>query len=277
MIDFQGTSQFRINVKDRKKHFFSFDELTVKSFYKVVSRLGRTIKLEDLKKWELTLLDVNENPRKNFRLLRCLVFECKTEAGREYHFSHGRWYRINQEFSQHLEEIDVFRRDKINGHSLPAYRHENENEYNRELSAELDGHCLDSQLIPMHGYDKIELCDVLLIEGATDVNAARKNVFVHVKRKHGGSSGLSHLFQQGSVSLTLLNSEDQNFLKGIKNLRDDFDESLSAVVHYLIVGDKPDDSIPLFARISLYKTIREIHSKRGEIYWSVVDPKPDPA
>jgi len=86
---------------------------------------------------------------------------------------------------------------------------------------------------------------------------------------------LSHLFQQGSVSLTLLNSGDKNFLKGIKKLKSDFDESLPAVVHYLIVGDKPNDSIPLFARISLFKTIKEIRSKGCEICWSVVDPETD--
>ena len=277
LIDFQEISQFRINIKDRKKHVFDFDKLCVTSFYQVVPSLGRAVKLEDLEKWELILLDVNGNSRKTFRLLRCLVFECKLEGGREYHFSHGRWYRINQELSHKLEEIDDYRRDKINGCHLPTYRHENENEYNQALSKELGGHCLDRRLIPMPGYDKVELCDVLLIEGAVDAGPDGKNVFVHVKRKHRGSSGLSHLFQQGNVSLTLLNSKDSKFLKGIKDLKDDFDEDRFAVVHYLIVGNKPDDSIPLFARIALLKTIKEIRSKGGEIRWSVVDPKSDRA
>ena len=277
LIDFQEISQFRINIKNRKKYVHGFEKLCVTSFYEAVSSLRRTIKLEDLEKWELILLDVNGNSRKTFRLLRCLVFEYKLEEGREYHFSHGRWYRINQEFSKQLEEIDTYRRDKINGRGLPAYRHENENAYNRALSTELGGHCLDSQLIPMQGYDKVELCDVLLVEGVIDASADGKNVFIHVKRKHGGSSGLSHLFQQGNVSLTLLNSEDPTFLKGIKDLKDDFDEALPAVVHYLIVGNKPGDSIPLFARIALLKTIKEIRSKGGDICWSVVDPKSDPA
>ncbi len=83
---------------------------------------------------------------------------------------------------------------------------------------------------------------------------------------------MSHLFEQGSVSLTLLNSRNKKFLKGVKELKGDFDESLPVVVHYLIVGDKENDSIPLFARISLFKTIGEIRSKGGEIFWSVVDP-----
>ena len=56
-----------------------------------------------------------------------------------------------------LKEIDKVRTDEINGHGLPAYQHENENEYNLKLSKELDGYCLDRQLIPMQGYDKIEM------------------------------------------------------------------------------------------------------------------------
>ncbi|MXW43987.1 MAG: hypothetical protein F4X32_03935 [Candidatus Dadabacteria bacterium] len=270
LIDFQEASDFRINVKDRKKHVFSCEDLDIRSFYQIVSELGKMVELEDLRKWELILRDVNGQDRTSFWLLRCLVFECELEGGREYHFSHGRWYGINQEFSRQLKEIDGFLADEINGRDLPAYRHENENEYNRELSETLGGCCLDRKLVPMQGYDKVELCDVLLVEG--DAGDRRKNMFVHVKRKHGGSSGLSHLFQQGSVSLTLLNSGDRNFLESVKNLKGDFNEFLPAVVHYLIVGDKPNDSIPLFTRISLFKTIREIRSKGGEIRWSVVDP-----
>ena len=270
LIDFQETNDFRISVKDGKKHPFSCEDLDIGSFYQVVSELGKMVKLEDLRKWELILLDVNGRDKTGFRLLQCLVFECELAVGQEYHFSHGRWYGINQEFSRQLKEIDGFLTDKINGRGLPAYRHENENEYNRELSETLDGDCLDRRLIPMQGYDKVELCDVLLVE--SKAGDRHKNMFVHVKRKHGGSSGLSHLFQQGSVSLTLLNSGDRNFLEGVKNLKGDFNEFLPAVVHYLIVGDKPNDSIPLFARISLFKTIREIRSKGGEICWSVVSP-----
>ena len=270
LIDFQEANDFKISVKDRKKHVFSCEDLNIKSFYQVVSELGKTIELEHLRKWELILLDVNGGKKQSFWLLECLVFECELEGGREYHFSHGRWYGINQNFSRQLKEIDSFLADEINGSKLPDYRHENENEYNRELSEKLDGNCLDRRMIPMQGYDKVELCDVLLAE--IHAGNKRKNMFIHVKRKHGGSSGLSHLFQQGNVSLTLLNSKDDDFLQGVTMLKSDFDESLSAVVHYLIVGDKPNDSIPLFARISLFKTIKEIQSKGGEIRWSVVDP-----
>ena len=101
-------------------------------------------------------------------------------------------------------------------------------------------------------------------------------MFVHVKRKHGGSSGLNHLFQQGSVSLTLLNSGDEKFLRGVRELKIDFKESLPALVHYVIIVDRPGDSIPLFAKISLFKTIKEIQSKRSEICWSIVSPQADP-
>ena len=272
LVDFQEASDFRISVKDRKKHVFSCEDLSIKKLYEVISGLGKAVELDDLGKWELILLDVNGKERKRFRLLESLVFECEMENW-EYHFSHARWYRINQEFSRQLEEINSLLRHEINGTELPAYRHEDENDYNRELAERLDGCCLDKKLIPMHGYDKIELCDVLLVED--EAGNERKNMFVHVKRKHGGSSGLSHLFQQGSVSLTLLNSGDEKFLRGVRELKTDFKESLPALVHYVIIVDRPSDSIPLFARISLFKTIKEIQSKRSEICWSIVSPQAD--
>lgn len=271
LIDFQEATNFRISVKDRRKHLFRCEKLDIKRFYEVIHQLGRKVKLEDLRKWELILLGPNEEKRKTFRLLKCLIFECGVEGDREYHFSHGRWYGINQDFSQELKKIDEFRTDKINDSELLSYQYrENENKYNQKLAKILGGVCLDGKMIQMPGHDKVELCDVLLVEGRAEDEV--KNMFIHVKRKHGGSSGLSHLFQQGSVSLTLLNSGDKVFLNGVKKLKNNFNASLHAVVHYLIVGNKPNDSIPLFARISLSKTIRDIRSKGGEIRWSVIDP-----
>ncbi len=95
----------------------------------------------------------------------------------------------------------------------------------------------------VQGYDKVELCDILLVGGKD--GSKSKNIFVHVKRKHRRSSGLSHLFQQGNNSLTLLNSGDEKFLKGIEKIKEDFDKSLPVVVYYLIIGDRLNDSIPL--------------------------------
>jgi len=103
LIDFQETSKFKISVKDGKRYAFSFEELYIESFYQVVSNPKKTVELEDLRKWELILLGVNQKPRKKFQLLRCLVFEWELEGGKEYHFSHGQWYGINQEFSQQLK------------------------------------------------------------------------------------------------------------------------------------------------------------------------------
>ena len=272
LVDFQEASDFRIIVKDRKKHVFSCEDLSIKKLYGIMSGLGKAVELEDLGKWELILLDVNGKRKRRFGLLECLVFECEI-GNREYHFSHARWYGINQEFSQQLKKIDDLLRHEINGTELPAYRHQDENDYNRKLAGTLGGFCLDRKMISMHGYDKIELCDVLLVED--EAGNERKNMLVHVKRKHGGSSGLSHLFQQGSVSLTLLNSGNEKFLEGVRQLKPDFNESLPALVHYVIIVDRPGDSIPLFARISLFKTIEEIQSKRGEICWSIVCPQAD--
>ena len=260
LIDFQDINKFRVNIKDRKKHFIN-DDLGIAEFYNIVSKSNKMVTLENLKKWELVLVDNNGNNKQRFSLLKCLVFDCQLE-GSNYHFSHGKWYKLDQEFSTQLEvRIASLKADDIYGQPIPAYTHQNEAEYNQYLARKLNATPLDKRCIPMGGYDKIEPCDVLF------VSKDNKNIFIHVKIKHRGSSGLSHLFQQGNVSLTLLNSRNPKFIQGIKTKVKDFDPDRPNVVYYLIISNNQD--IPLFSQISLFKHIEDIKSKGAEIFWSV--------
>ena len=229
-----------------------------------MSKFNKIVTLENLKKWELVLVDNNDNDKQSFSLLKCLVFDCQLE-GNNYHFSHGKWYKLDQEFSTQLENrIAPLKADNICKNPIPAYTHQqNEAEYNKYLAKELGAVLLDKQCISMGGYDKIEPCDVFF------VSKDNKNIFIHVKIKHGGSSGLSHLFQQGNVSLTLLNNKDQKFITGIKEAVKDFDPDRLNVVHYLIISNSNNQNIPLFSQISLFKHIEDIKSKKAEIFWSV--------
>ena len=259
LIDFQTISKFRVNIKDRKKHFM--DDLSTERFYEIISNSKKDITMDNLKKRGLVLVDNNDNEKNSFSLLKCLVFDCKLE-GNNYHFSHGKWYMLDQAFSAQLENsIAPLKADDIYGKSIPDYNHQNEAEYNKHLAKILEATLLDKNCITMGGYDKIEPCDVFF------VSEDNKNIFIHVKIKHGGSSSLSHLFQQGSVSLTLLNRKDQKFIKGIKEKALNFNPALKNVVYYLIISD--NQSIPLFAKVSLFKIIEDIKSKNGEIFWSI--------
>ena len=159
-MDFQDISKFRINIKDRKKHFI--DDVSTKQFYETVSKSKKNITLENLKKWELVLVDNNNNDKNSFSLLRCLVFDCQLEDN-NYHFSHGKWYMLDQKFSAELEDrIVSLKVNNICEKPIPDYNHQNESEYNHHLAKILDATPLDNNCIKMGGYDKIEPCDVFL-------------------------------------------------------------------------------------------------------------------
>ena len=258
IIDFQDIHEFNISFKDRAKHRIS--TLDIKEFYNLLEG-NREITLEDIKRWILVLLDENRNREKEFNIFRCLVFDYENE-NETYHFSDGRWYSLNSSYLTKLNSIQEFKVDKINNRGILPYHHNNEEEYNQQLAKSLEAILLDRQLIPMGGYDKIEPCDVFCL------SENKKNIFVHVKRKHKSSSGLSHLFAQGDNSLTLLNNRNEQFIDGLKQtLKDEFHENYKSVVHFLIIGN----SIPLFSKMSLLKTIDQIRSKGAEVFWSIID------
>lgn len=258
LVDFQDIEKFQINIKDRENHFI--EDLHITEFYKLIPNNKKSIVLKNLKNWQVSLLDNNENKKYTFSLLKCFVFDCKFETF-DYHFSHGRWYSLNQKFMDKLHHIKNYMKDSICNKSIPDYEHQNENEYNEHLAKKLSATLLDRKCIQIAGYDKIEPCDVFLV--SNDQN----NVFIHVKIKHKGSSGLSHLFQQGNVSLTLLNNRNKKFIEGIKKNIPNFNTNLKSIVHYLIISNTPN--IPLFSQISLFKSINDIESKRAEVHWSL--------
>ena len=263
LIDFQDMSYFRINVKDRKKHIIN--TLNINELYKITQKLKKDITLEDLKKWEVILLDNNEHKKYSFSCIRCFIFDCQLE-GKNYHFSHGKWYHLDQKFLDELDTvINPLKREDVDQKTIPDYTYESEAEYNKCLAKELGATLLDRKCIPMGGYDKIEPCDVLFISNG------KKNIFIHVKIKHSGSSGLSHLFNQGSVSLTLLKNKNKEFIEGIRSKEPRFNPDLENIVHYLILSR--NQTIPLFSQISLFKNIQDIKSKGGDVFWSLKERK----
>ncbi len=266
LIDFQSVSKWQIKFKgNRSKKEFD-DVPTIKEFHGAISEYSHIgeIKVESLKKWEINLLDENDTSQHSFSIFKCLVFETNLDE-ETYCFSHGYWYHINSDFKEEvISKTEEYKIEKINGKSIPIFAHQNEAAYNEDLAKSTNGKLLDKNCISMGGYDKIELCDVLYISNNG------KTTFLHVKIKHGGSSGLSHLFAQGDNSLTLLRSKDSKFIEGIKvvtNLGlEDIDKDVK--VHFLIISKNGRD-IPFFAKVSLFKTIKEIISKNSKVQWSV--------
>ncbi len=115
----------------------------------------------------------------------------------------------------------------------------------------------------------IEVCDVLTTE----------RDFVHIKRKDGGSSDLSHLFNQGRNSALALIRDAQyrerarGHLKdfgpnAIKRIPKDKPRPGSFRVVYGIIGDFPGkivDSLPFFSQISLMDAAQKLAERGIEV------------
>lgn len=136
---------------------------------------------------------------------RCIYCELSLE-GADYALSNGKWYRVNTDFLKNLN--DAISLIPISALSLPDYQDNNEGAYNEAVYQGNSSYfaLMDKKMIQHGGgSSKIEFCDLY----TTDKH------LIHVKR-YGGSSVLSHLFAQGTVSARLLLS-DPEFRKKVND------------------------------------------------------------
>lgn len=127
--------------------------------------------------------------------------------GQRYTLDEGIWYRIDKDFSDEI--LDAVTRIPQGSVALPPYTHRSEQHYNQKIAERSKGalHLMDRKLVSTGmAYGRIEFCDLINKEGA----------LIHVKR-YGGSSTLSHLFNQGFVSAQLMN-RDRTFRTSVNEI-----------------------------------------------------------
>lgn len=127
----------------------------------------------------------------------CLYFETQ-RSGRTVVLDRGAFFRVRRQDARTIN--DFAKALQPSGLNLPdAMWSEIEPDYNSRVAKERDDLLLlDRKLVqPLAGESRIEICDPFSEGGH----------LVHVKRGKGGSSGLSHLFAQASVTSRLLRSE----------------------------------------------------------------------
>ena len=168
-----------------------------------------------------------------------------------YVLNNGKWYKISSSFAEHVNSFfaSVPKYAKL----LPVYDDETEGSYNERVAkCDADSFALlDKKNISVTGAAApVEPCD-LFRDG---------NEFIHVKR-YGGSSVLSHLFNQGLVSgelfqmdsefRKLLNSKlPAKFKLSNPNNRPKIND-YHVVFAIISESDEKDLSIPFFSKISL--------------------------
>lgn len=265
IIDWENLAGFKYST--RKKDDM-YDDLDLETLLQK-DELPEDFTVTDLEQHFITCWYAGEDEfEKKWSIYRCLNAEIDLKK-KKYLLSEGKWFEINLEFVQQVNnfvnQIGPYR------FRLPAYDHENENEYNVEVAGHLGGHCLDAWNVPYGGgHSKIEFCDII----------ASNNRLLYVK-KYSGSSVLSHLFNQGSIAGELLIADEAFRTK----LREDY---MPVAYHASVPAARPDArtykiifvviaragqntvQLPFFSKIALRNCARHLQAFGYEVYLNPV-------
>ncbi|MEX2493729.1 MAG: TIGR04141 family sporadically distributed protein [Nitrospirales bacterium] len=182
-----------------------------------------------------------------------------------YVLNNGKWYKINRKFAKQVNHF--FENVPKYSETLPNFNDETEGDYNERVAkSDPDSFCLlDKKNIRILGAaSPVEPCDLL----------RNGREFIHVKR-YGGSSVLSHLFNQGLVSGELFQMEAEfrqllnsklplTFKLANPEIRPHLNEYL-VVFAIISESDEKDLSIPFFSRISLRHVITRLQAIGFEV------------
>ncbi len=160
--------------------------------------------------------------------------------GAPYILNAGKWYAVDRRYVERVDQEYKAIQTKVYEKDLLIYDDETEAAYNKRLAASspLEFVLMDADNISLPGAaSSVEPCD--LYRSGKEL--------IHVKR-YGGSSVLSHLFNQGLVSGELL-QRDREF-------REKFNEKLPAALKMHSVEKMPDRGE--------YTVVYAIISEQGE-------------
>lgn len=182
----------------------------------------------------------------------------------------GRWYRIAKGFA---DEVDTFA-DALPSSGLalpPANRDEEEGPYNTRAAQTTGFALLDQQTIRLPGRTAIEACDLFGPGGQ----------LIHVKRRKGGSSPLSHLIGQAAVSADMLLDEPE-FRAGMRarlaSVRPGFEQYLGeptrATDHPIVLAlitntaatGRVAAGLPFFTKVFLRQNIRRLRNMGFDVF-----------
>lgn len=154
------------------------------------------ISISQLKNHFIEAFNSDNSKVGKWSLYKCIYAEI-TYDGALYYINSGQWYEIENNYVQIVE--DFYNNAHVSDIELPIC-HEKEGEYNLKVQNESKGQILsmDTKLISSGVVGNgIEVCDLY----------TRKHQLIHIKR-YGGSSVLSHLFNQGYVAANMLMQKD---------------------------------------------------------------------
>ena len=191
-----------------------------------------------------------------WKAYNCIVAEISKDDC-EYCLSNGKWYKINNDFAVKISQ--QYNNLILCNENFIAYNHADEDAYNAALVESLsDAYLLHTYKITTGGQgNNIEPCDVLW-----------NKKIIHIKR-NGGSSLLSHLFNQALVSSQMwLDSNARSQLKSKmieKGYPDVIPERFNSADYEIVIAiiNKFTDErpkIPFFSKVAICFTVNSIRN-----------------
>jgi len=206
----------------------------------------------------------------SWRIYNCIYAEI-SEEDKVYTLTNGKWYQVDKNFSKAVNDDYkkiISKKPVIRLPSCPVRQEKAsepiiEDAYNEYASKEGGYALMHGKPVTISG-SQIEVCDLY----------DRRKAFVHVKH-YGGSSVLSHLFNQGIVSAELFSSQS-SFRKEmnkklpldyrLENPDQDVNSSDYRIVYGIISGSKKDLDIPFFSKVSLRNAFMRLKLYKYDAY-----------
>ncbi len=258
----------------KNKEAKEYGDLLITDFIEEHATHRGVFTLEILKKLE-AFCYFETLPEKSWRIYDCLYAEL-SDTDSVYTLTNGKWYQINRNFSSDVVKEYEEILSRISPVPLPKcpVRDDKiaepivESQYNEYAAQEIDYALLDRKLV-MHSGSPIEICDLY----------GKGKEFVHIKH-YGGSSVLSHLFNQGVVSAELFSShssyrEEMNkLLPGdfqIKNPKQSIIPEEYKIIFGIISNSQGALQIPFFSKVSLRNSYRRLRLYRYDVFLQKIE------
>lgn len=232
------------------------DDLDIDQVLTLIYNDSRELTVKDFKDKRVKVKDVNGVKVGDWSYYRCLYGEVINKDSL-YILNEGEWYKVEENYKQQV--LKYYNSASIFSKALIECNvSESEGDYNKRLAESDSTFCLmDRQLVKTGvPQNAIEVCDVY----------SQEKYLIHVKKGHG-SSVLSHLFNQGFVSGSML--LQQPFRKSVNKqlkatvLRDnpmcgnwlfteknDYRPSDYTIVYGIITGKNIErPNIPFFSKV----------------------------
>ena len=253
IIDWNRVSGFRYSLGKRAPRVY---DVRVPDFLETFK--GGKVTQSDLMRRKIYCVDADDRPVLDRPAYYFLYAEIEKD-GETCLLNNGKWYRVESHYADTINQNfnSIPRYDK----DMPPYSDESEGAYNDRVAKgnPAEYTLMDKKLAYIAGAASgVEVCDLYRVE----------NEFIHVKR-YGGSSVLSHLFNQGLVSGELFKMDieyrtivNDKLPAGLK-VADPSDPPAPGAcrVIYAIISESDEPlSVPFFSKISLKNAVSRLQA-----------------